>query len=368
MLRFSVVILLVLSAATAPLAIAQTPAPAPRQKPHSAPERDDDDDEDDKPTMATNANVPATAPVITIKGLCDAPKTGATATKADCKTVITRSEFEKLANALQPGMPPQVRKQLASAYPRLLVMSKEAQRRGLEKDAHYLETLKFAKLQILNQELTRKMQEDAAKVPPADIDAYYKSNGAAFEQAAVQRVFVPKTKKIESKDTASDEYKAKVKEGEDAMTKEADDLRVRAAAGEDFDKLQKEAYEAAGIPNNPPATSIPKVRRGNLPPTHASVFDLKAGDVSPVIHDPSGSFFYKVQSKTMPPLSEVQDEIKTTLQSQRMRDMQQKLQESVSTDLNEAYFSGNPAPPAGAAKGKPGDPDDKPAVKPAAKQ
>jgi len=368
MLRFSVVILLVLTAATAPLAIAQTPAPAPRQKPHSAPERDDDDDEDDKPTMATNANVPATAPVITIKGLCDAPKTGATATKADCKTVITRSEFEKLANALQPGMPPQVRKQLASAYPRLLVMSKEAQKRGLEKDAHYLETLKFAKLQILNQELTRKMQEDAAKVPAADIDAYYKSNGAAFEQAAVQRVFVPKTKKIESKDTASDEYKAKVKEGEDAMTKEADDLRARAAAGEDFDKLQKEAYEAAGIPNNPPATSIPKVRRGNLPPTHASVFDLKAGDVSPVIHDPSGSFFYKVQSKTMPPLSEVQDEIKTTLQSQRMRDMQQKLQESVSTDLNEAYFSGNPAPPAGAAKGKPGDPDDKPAVKPAAKQ
>ena len=64
----------------------------------------------------------------------------------------------------------------------------------------------------------------------------------------------------------------------------------------------------------------------------------------------------------------MQDEIKTTLQSQRMRDMQQKLQESVSTDLNEAYFSGNPAPPAGAAKGKPGDPDDKPAVKPAAKQ
>jgi len=65
----------------------------------------------------------------------------------------------------------------------------------------------------------------------------------------------------------------------------------------------------------------------------------------------------------------VQDEIKTTMQSQRMRDMQQKLQASVSTDLNDAYFNGNPAPPAaGGMKGKPADPDDKPAVKPPAKQ
>jgi hypothetical protein len=367
MQRFWIIVLMLLTAMTAPVAAAQAVSPAPRQKPQAAPERDDDDD-DEKPTMASNANVALTAPVITIKGLCDAPKPGAATSKADCKTIVTRAEFEKLANSLQPGMPPQVRKQLASAYPRLLVMSKEAQKRGLDKDPHYIETLKFAKLQILNQELTRKMQEDAARVPQPDIENYYKNNGAAYEQAAVQRVFVPKTKKIEAKDTASEDYKAKVKEGEEAMTKEADDLRARAAAGEDFDKLQKEAYEAAGITNNPPATAIPKVRRANLPPTHASVFDLKPGDVSAVIHDPSGSFFYKVQSKTMPPLSEVQDEIKSTLTSQRMRDMQQKLQESVSTDLNEAYFNANAAPPAGAAVGKPADSDDKPTAKPAAQK
>jgi hypothetical protein len=246
-------------------------------------------------------------------------------------------------------------------------MSKEAQKRGLDKDPHYVETLKFAKLQILNQELTRKLQEEAAQVPPQDIESYYKQNGAAFEQASMQRVFVPKTKKIESKDNAGDEYKAKVKEGEDAMTKEAADLRARAVAGEDFDKLEKEAYDAAGIPNNPPATSIPKVRRANLPPSHASVFDLKPGEVSPVIQDPSGSFFYKMQSKTLLPLSEVKDEIKGTVQGQRMRDSQQKLQESISTDLNEAYFNANPAPPADAPKVRPAN-NDTPAAKPAPQQ
>jgi hypothetical protein len=266
-------------------------------------------------------------------------------------------------------MPVPVRKQFASAYPRYLVMAKEAQKLGLDKDPRYVEMLKFAKLQILNQELSRKMQEDAANVPPQDIENYYKTNSASFEQASVQRVFVPKTKKIESKDNAGDEYKAKVKEGEEAMTKEADDLRARAVAGEDFDKLQKEAYEAAGIPNNAPPTSMPKVRRNNLPPSQASILDLKPGEISPVIHDPSGSFFYKMQSKTLPPLSDVQDEIKGTLQSQRLRDMQQKLQASVTTDLNDAYFSAAPAPPApGGANAKPGDPSSTPAVKPAAKQ
>jgi hypothetical protein len=364
--RFGVIVLLLLSVATSPFAMAQTVSPAPRQKPE-AQDRDSDDD-DDKPAVTSTSKVPLTAPVITIKGLCDAPKTGTATARSDCKTVVTRAEFERLANALQPGMQPQVRKQLATAYPRLLVMSKEAQKRGLDKDPHYIESLKFAKLQILNQELNRKLQEEAGRVPPQDIATYYKNNAAAFEQAAVQRVFVPKTKKVDAKETSGDEYKAKVKEAEDAMTKVAEDLRARAVQGEDFDKLEKAAYEAAGITNSPPATSIPKVRRTNLPPTHASVLDLKPGEVSPLIHDASGTFFYKLQSKTTPPLDDVKDEIKATLQSQRIRESMQKLQESVSTDLNEAYFTGTPAPPAGAAKGKAADPDDAPAAKAAAKQ
>ena len=364
MFRPWIVVLILITAVVAPLGVAQsTPPPPPQHKPQAAPDRDDDDD-DERPSLASNASVPATAPVITIKGLCDTSKPAAP--KSECKTVVTRAEFERLANALQPNMPPPVRKQLAAAYPRYLVMAKEAQKLGLDKDPHYLETLKFAKLQILNQEMSRKMQADAAKVPPQDIENYYKTNSASFEQAAVQRVFVPKTKKIDSKDNTGDEYKAKVKEGEDAMTKEADDLRARAAAGEDFDKLQKEAYEAAGIPNNAPPTSIPALRRTNLPPSQASIFDLKPGDVSPVIHDPSGSFFYKIVSKKTLPVSDVQDEIKSTLQSQRLRDMQQKLQASVTTDLNDTYFSAAPAP--SAPNSKPGDSNAAPVVKPTAKQ
>src|SRR5690349_16273499 len=77
-------------------------------------------------TAATPGSKPAevapTDPVLTLKGICNDPsKEG-----ADCKTVITREQFEKLANALQPNMSPQVKRQLAGAYSKMLAMSAAA--------------------------------------------------------------------------------------------------------------------------------------------------------------------------------------------------------------------------------------------------
>ena len=61
------------------------------------------------------------------------------------------------------------------------------------------------------------------------------------------------------------------------MTKLADTLRARAAAGEDFMKLQKEAFETAGMKIESPTVNLPTIRRTGLPPAHAAVFDLKIG-------------------------------------------------------------------------------------------
>ena len=51
-----------------------------------------------------NSSVAPDAPVITIKDVCDKPS-GTNSGSADCKTVITRSEFENLMNALRPNLP-----------------------------------------------------------------------------------------------------------------------------------------------------------------------------------------------------------------------------------------------------------------------
>ncbi|HET6176297.1 MAG TPA: peptidyl-prolyl cis-trans isomerase [Candidatus Sulfotelmatobacter sp.] len=319
----------------------------------------------------TSASVPADAVVITVNGVCPAPAKTATAAgtaakpaatpaaktpSADCKTTWTRAEFEKLAGSLVPNLTPQLRKQLANLLPQLIALSTQAKKKGLDKTTTYEENLKFAKMQILANELRRNIQEEAAKVPPADIAAYYKEHPEAFEQYNLDRLFVPRTKQLDTdaKDDDDDdkaeklteeqqkakqaEEKAKTDAAEQAMSQLAESLRTRAAAGEDFVKLQKEAFEAGGMKIESPTVSLPKVRRAALPPGHAAVFDLKAGEVSQVINDSGGHYIYKLNSKDQPSLDQVKEEIHSTLQNQRTREMMDKVNGSYKVETNEAYF------------------------------
>jgi len=145
------------------------------------------------------------------------------------------------------------------------------------------------------------------------------------------------------------EEKAKSEEAEQAMAKLAESLRGRAAAGEDFAKLQKEAFDAAGMKIESPTVNLPSVRRNGLPQQHTAVFDLKQGEVSQVINDSGGHYIYKVKGKQDLPFDQVKNEIHSTVQNQRMREMMEKVNNSFKVETNEAYFGpggpGAPPPP-----------------------
>ncbi|MBZ5666719.1 MAG: peptidyl-prolyl cis-trans isomerase [Acidobacteriia bacterium] len=304
--------------------------------------------------------------VITLKGFCaDASLQGDA-----CKTAITRAQFEKLAEALQPGMSAAIRRQLATAYSRMLRMSTAAEKRGLDKNPKFDEMMNFARMQILSQELSRALQDDSNKVTDSDIEDYYKKNQASYEQATFARIFIPRTKQIvnpvvkpkagaaagtktSAKPTTPQAPTDAQKEAaEEAMTKLAASIRVRAAKGEDPDKLQKEAYTAAGLPGNAPNTKMERVRRTTLPTNHQTAMDLKTGEVSEVISDPnSGHYIYKLISKETLTLEVTKTEIRNAISGQRYRDSMQGFQGNV--DMNDAYFGPTqnprmPMPPRGA--------------------
>jgi bifunctional DNA-binding transcriptional regulator/antitoxin component of YhaV-PrlF toxin-antitoxin module len=321
-----------------------------------------------------SASVPPDAAVLTVNGVCPATpkpaaakaaaattakpatadKGAATSKTADCKTVITKAQFERLANALTPNMTPQVKKQLAGVLPRVVAMSNAAEKKDLDKTPAFKETMKFYRMQVLTQALQRSIQEEAAKVPPEEIAKYYKEHADSFEQFNLDRIFVPRTKQETSEAKDDDDKgeklsedaqkakqaaeKAKVEEAEQSMTKPAESLRARAAAGEDFVKLQKEAFEAAGTKIESPTINLPSVRRAALPAAHAAVFELKPGEISEVINDAGGHYIYKVNSKDEVPLDKAESEIKSTLQNQRTRDMMEKLNGSYKVETNEKYF------------------------------
>jgi len=324
----------------ASIASAQAPPPAPAAS--AAPKAEPTAPA--APAKAPDSKVGPNDAVLTVKGVCaDSSMQG-----DDCKTIVTKEQFEKLANALQPNMQPAIRRQLATAYSRSLLMSAAAEKRGLDKTPKFDEMLTFARMQILSQEVSRALQEDAGKISDSDLETYYTKNASAFEEATFLRIFVPANKQIANPkpNLKDEEVEAQQKAGQEAMKKLAATLRTRAASGEDPDKLQKEAFVAAGLKGTPPNTKMEKLRRNTLPAAHSAALELKPDQVSEVISDPSGHYIYKLLSKQTLPLDAVKQEIRNTLSAQRYRDAMQPFQGS-NAELNDAYFgpARNPAMP-----------------------
>lgn len=304
---------------------------------------------------AGESRAPEVAPdatVITIVGLCEKPQADKPA-PANCQTKITRAEFEKVVDGVQPNLPPRARRQFATRYADALVMSRRAEEMGLDKTPAFEERMKLARIQVLAQELGKALQEKASQIPDKDIDEYYHKNLASFETANMERIYVPKTQELPDADleknddkklSAADEEKRqkeeekRQKESEEAMKSEAEKLHVRAVAGEDFKKLQEEAFDAAGIKTASPSTDIAKMRRSMLAASQVSVMDLKPGDVSAVITDTNGYFIYKVKSKETLSLDQAREEIQNTLRSQRIQEAMKSAQESATSSFDDKYF------------------------------
>lgn len=331
-----------------------------------------------KPEAAPAKEVALSEPVLTIKGVAcpefaktvpeptaAAGKTAAAARKtAECK--ITRAEFEKLTKALQQGpnpLNPQQKRQLATQLPGFIAMSGAAKKKGLDKGDSFLETMKFVKIRILAQKLQESAREDADKVTESEITAYYKANPEAFEQFSLDRLYIPRDKQPPEEDKeeaakepekltdeqqkAKDEVeKAKQEKGEQELNQLAETLRQRAAAGEDFAKLEKEALDAAGVKAENSTINLPTVRRTGLPPAHVAVFDLKVGEVSAVITEPAGHYVYKVVTKEVLPLDDrLTLEIRNKLKGEHFKEAMDKYTNSYQTVTNEAYFGSAPAGP-----------------------
>jgi parvulin-like peptidyl-prolyl cis-trans isomerase-like protein len=278
---------------------------------------------------APDVKVGADDPVITINGFCADPAQWG----EDCRTVMTRTQFEKLAEALQPGMSLSLRLNVANAYARNLRMSVAAEKLGLDKTPAFEEEMRYARMQLLAQDLSRALQADANNISDAELADYYKKNEFSYEQATLARIFIPR-----AKESSPTHQNAQTKTAEDAIAKLAADLRARAVNGEEPDKLQIEAYAAGGFPGTTPHTRMEKVRRAVLPPQHEVVFDLEPGEVSEVFSDPDGAhFIYKMISKQTLTLDDVKAEIRTTISGQRYRESMQCFQGDVI--FSDAYFN-----------------------------
>jgi hypothetical protein len=320
------------------------------------------------PTPAPSASpsdVPMSAPVLVIKGVCDpqVPKTS----KVPCETSLTRQQFETLwktfnrQGSAEPVVeqPASVRRSMATAYGSMATLSHEARKRGLDRTPEFQLQMKVLRMQLLSKALQDNIRKQYAEPTVAEIEKSYKDNQAAYQELSVHRLQIPKRgpqpPPVEGKPAAPPIT---------ISPADAEEYRKRAAAGEDFDNLQKEVIEKLQFKTTPPVTSG-KRRHGEFPPQEeGEIFALSPGSVTRVMDEGSSYVIYKIDEKRTLSLDQVRGNIARELAQQNARDAEAKIENSPDKKLNPVYFSDmpktEPPPPPPAAESPMAEPAPKP--------
>ncbi len=294
-----------------------------------------------KPAAAASTEVKPDAIVLTISGLCHVKPV-----KGECKTTMTRAEFDKLLAAFsgdqpdQPPITPAQKRRLATQLAHFMVFSKEAEDQGLDKRPETALLLNFFKLQVLS-ELEKRSIQKKSDATPEEIAKYYDDNSDRYTELSLERLMIPMHAGTDSKLTDAD------------LQKLADDLRQKATApGADFKALEAEAYAKVGIKSNPPETKM-TMHPNEISMNQQAIKQLKPGEVSSVIKDGNANYIYKLDSKQVSPLdAKLKAEISKTVAQQNFRKEMDDLDKSRPVDYNEEYFGAAPPPP-GQQAGRP---------------
>jgi hypothetical protein len=283
---------------------------------------------------ATQKSVPSTAApkaasktAITLERVCPPGTPGGKAFDAGCKTVVSEQEMDKLITALNPEMTPAVKQNLGRSMAEWIAYSAKARELGLDKTPEFAEVMHFARTQLLAQALAKKVQTKAETVTPAELQAYYDSHKSELEEFNFLRVIVPRA--TPSKDKPTDEA---------AETQFAQQIRDRLAKGEDAKTLQTEAFKHAALGAQEPPVEINGRKRGSVPPSQESIFNLKDGEVSAVLPDPSAFFIYKLVSRSVAPLDKATPDVKKALVKDRLEKAVNELNAQFDVKLSESYF------------------------------
>lgn len=320
------------------LSFAQTQVPAAKSAGNTLP-----------PASAKPNDVPMSAPVLIVRGVCESP--APKASKAECATTLTREQFETLWKTFnrQSGgpvvdQPASARRSMATAYGSMATLSQEARKRGLDHTPEFQLQMKVLRMQLLTKALQDAIRKQYAEPSATEVEKFYKDNQESYQELTMHRLQIPK------RGPAPAPAEGKPAGEPITMTPaDAEEYRKRAVAGEDFDKMQKEVIEKMQFKTTPPVTSG-KRRHGEFPPQQeGEIFALSPGTVSRVFEEGASYVIYKIDSKRTLTLDEVRGNITRILAEQNARDAEAKIENAPEKYTSPAYFADlqkkEPTPP-----------------------
>lgn len=287
-----------------------------------------------KPADSSSAVAEGQA-VITVRGLCVESAGSKKQPGNPCSKQITRKDFERLMNALNPGgqsISPSGRQNLAQAYVEALAFADAARKAGTEDTEEFREVMFWVRLRTIGDLYRRNLQEKYRNPEPAEIDTYYQEHLGSFERVHLLRILVPREN---SSGGDKNEFDKKALAAAQAA-------RKRAVNGEGVEQIQKDVYAGLGL-EQPPATDLGTYQRADFMEKEAAdVFSLQAGEVSPLETEIKSYVIYKVASKETLKKDQVKADIVREIEQQKYRDALKAVMDSAQADFNEQYFGRMP--------------------------
>lgn len=284
--------------------------------------------------------LPRNYPVFRSQGDC--PKTAKATPGKPCETTVTREQFEEMVSAINPKMTARERREFADSYAQLLALSREAQKRGIDREPRVKALLQYARMTALASAMSKELYRRAQNPSEEDVEKYFAENKTSFTKYSFERIYIPRERQgqagevKEGKDLEQQLQENKASSA-DEMKALADAVHEKAVAGEAFAVLQERAFNAAGL--NSPAEVKMDFEPGQLPKSQNPAFDLPLGGISAVLPDETGYYIYRLVGKHTPELKEVHEEVVLQMQNTTVTGALKNIETFAKTKVNEDYFN-----------------------------
>jgi peptidyl-prolyl cis-trans isomerase C len=208
-------------------------------------------------------------------------------------------------------------------------LSRMAEEKKLDQQSPTKEALNYSRMMVLWQAMVNEVVATTV-VDPDAIVKYYDSNQEKYKQVRVKAIYIG----FGSGKRTEEEAKAK-----------AEKLLAAIRAGADFAKLVKENSEdetsrakEGELAVFRPSDNIPDAIR-------AAVFSLKEGEVTGPVRQPNGFYVLRADQITYRPLSEVRDEIYSTLKQEQYAKWFAEQDKNTKVEFPSPAFLGEAASP-----------------------
>jgi hypothetical protein len=250
---------------------------------------------------------------------------------------ITQATFEQYLSDLeaQQGPPEASTKKLGDNYASMLMLSRVAAEKHLDKTPDVERQLAIDRMQILSNAEFAKMK--AGAIPTKEeIQSYYNAHLEDYDVIQVRRFFIWAGDPKNNNQLTTEKAKAL-----------ADSARQIYKSGGDPARLQKLVKE---IPHNNDEIVIDEqpltFQRGELPgKMNDTAFSLKPGEWTEMNNGPGAYLFFQVVNRSRKDLPQVSAQIEKKLQNQKLKAELEGLKKKTGIWMDETYFVSRPEMP-----------------------